>query len=168
MASENRIRRNILNIIKRRFPEINEEIRLLIEKGINDATALYLDEKKIQIDWETQETKKLYTRIARKVIANLRNKNTNVLVKVINGDICGSNLGHMTHRELHPDLWEQIDKKIGKATERPNPFDMPDGMHKCKKCKNMKTTWYQLQTRSADEPMTTFVTCHVCNNRWRF
>lgn len=32
----------------------------------------------------------------------------------------------------------------------------------CSKCKEKKTTYYQLQTRSADEPMTTFVTCVVC------
>tara|TARA_R110002074_G_scaffold394622_1_gene582123 strand:- start:1165 stop:1674 length:510 start_codon:yes stop_codon:yes gene_type:complete len=42
------------------------------------------------------------------------------------------------------------------------------GMFKCGKCKSMKTTYYQMQTRSADEPMTTFVTCMNCNNRWRF
>jgi transcription elongation factor S-II len=29
-------------------------------------------------------------------------------------------------------------------------------------------TYYQLQTRSADEPMTTFVTCVNCDNRWKF
>jgi transcription elongation factor S-II len=39
---------------------------------------------------------------------------------------------------------------------------------KCGKCKQRKTTYYQMQTRSADEPMTTFVTCLVCENRWKF
>jgi transcription elongation factor S-II len=29
----------------------------------------------------------------------------------------------------------------------------------CPKCKNKKCTYYQMQTRSADEPMTTFLTC---------
>ncbi|KAL4444245.1 hypothetical protein ABPG75_011982 [Micractinium tetrahymenae] len=38
----------------------------------------------------------------------------------------------------------------------------------CGKCRQRKTTYYQMQTRSADEPMTTFVTCLVCNNRWKF
>lgn len=38
----------------------------------------------------------------------------------------------------------------------------------CGKCRQRKTTYYQMQTRSADEPMTTFVTCLNCNNRWKF
>lgn len=42
-----------------------------------------------------------------------------------------------------------------------------EGMLKCGKCKGKKTTYYQMQTRSADEPMTTFVTCHDCGNKWK-
>ncbi|SGY38083.1 BQ5605_C003g01955 [Microbotryum silenes-dioicae] len=38
----------------------------------------------------------------------------------------------------------------------------------CGKCKQRRTMYYQMQTRSADEPMTTFVTCLNCNNRWKF
>lgn len=38
----------------------------------------------------------------------------------------------------------------------------------CGKCGSWRTDYYQLQTRSADEPMTTFVTCFHCNHRWRF
>ena len=37
----------------------------------------------------------------------------------------------------------------------------------CHKCKSKKCSYYQLQTRSADEPMTTFVTCLNCNARWK-
>ena len=35
------------------------------------------------------------------------------------------------------------------------------------KCKGNKCRYYQMQTRSADEPMTTFVTCLSCANRWK-
>jgi transcription elongation factor S-II len=42
-----------------------------------------------------------------------------------------------------------------------------EGLFKCGKCNSTKTTYYQMQTRSADEPMTTFVTCMSCNNRWK-
>lgn len=38
----------------------------------------------------------------------------------------------------------------------------------CGKCRQRKCTYYQMQTRSADEPMTTFVQCTVCNNAWKF
>ncbi|KAG8929841.1 RNA polymerase II elongation factor [Tulasnella sp. 418] len=39
---------------------------------------------------------------------------------------------------------------------------------KCGRCKQRKTRYRQAQTRSADEPMTTFVTCTNCGNRWKF
>lgn len=41
------------------------------------------------------------------------------------------------------------------------------GLFKCGRCKSTKTTHYQKQTRSADEPMTVFVQCTNCSNRWR-
>jgi transcription elongation factor S-II len=37
----------------------------------------------------------------------------------------------------------------------------------CKKCKSKKTTYYQQQTRGADEPMTNFVSCLECGNKWK-
>jgi len=38
----------------------------------------------------------------------------------------------------------------------------------CGKCKKRNCTYNQLQTRSADEPMTTFVMCNECGHRWKF
>lgn len=37
----------------------------------------------------------------------------------------------------------------------------------CGRCKSVKTTSTQKQTRSADEPMTVFVLCLNCGNRWK-
>lgn len=42
-----------------------------------------------------------------------------------------------------------------------------DGFFKCGRCKSMKTTYYQMQTRSADEPMTVFVSCLNCEKNWK-
>ncbi|ORY33014.1 transcription factor S-II, central domain-domain-containing protein [Naematelia encephala] len=52
-------------------------------------------------------------------------------------------------------------KAVGETTAETDAF-------KCGKCGARKTTYYQMQTRSADEPMTTFVTCTNCKNRWKF
>lgn len=38
----------------------------------------------------------------------------------------------------------------------------------CGKCRKKNCTYNQMQTRSADEPMTTFVLCMECGNRWKF
>ena len=53
-------------------------------------------------------------------------------------------------------------KYVGKVEDQEH-----DGFFKCGKCKTYKTTYTQAQTRSADEPMTTFVLCLNCNNRWK-
>jgi DNA-directed RNA polymerase subunit M/transcription elongation factor TFIIS len=42
-----------------------------------------------------------------------------------------------------------------------------EGFFTCMRCKSKKTSYYQLQTRSADEPMTTFVTCLNCDRNWK-
>ena len=44
---------------------------------------------------------------------------------------------------------------------------MDSPMHQCAKCKSRKVTYYSLQTRSADEPMTQFFTCHGCKRVWK-
>jgi transcription elongation factor S-II len=46
-------------------------------------------------------------------------------------------------------------------------IDPNKGEFKCRKCKGTKTTHYSMQTRSSDEPMTVFVCCLTCGNRWR-
>lgn len=56
---------------------------------------------------------------------------------------------------------ENLKKKTDKA------FAPQEGLFQCGRCKSKKTTHYQLQTRSADEPMTTFVTCLNCHKRWK-
>jgi transcription elongation factor S-II len=47
-------------------------------------------------------------------------------------------------------------------------MEMQKGSFQCKQCKSWDTTYTQKQTRSADEPMTTFVLCLACGSRWKF
>lgn len=48
------------------------------------------------------------------------------------------------------------------------PFQVEEGIDECKKCGSKRTYSYQKQTRSADEPMTTFSQCTNCGKRWRY
>jgi len=37
----------------------------------------------------------------------------------------------------------------------------------CRRCKQSNCAYTEVQTRSADEPMTLFVLCENCGNRWK-
>ena len=69
---------------------------------------------------------------------------------------------------------EQLKKKIEEYKEVCiNNAQMVTGggtktdLFKCRKCKSNDCSYFQLQTRSADEPMTTYVWCYGCGNRWK-
>ena len=48
------------------------------------------------------------------------------------------------------------------------PFEVAEGVLKCPKCSHMKTFSFSKQTRSADEPMTTFSQCVKCKHKWTY
>ena len=66
------------------------------------------------------------------------------------------------------DFSEQKFKEYKQFKYLSEPLQVCEGIHTCCKCKSKKTYSYQLQTRSSDEPMTNFVTCAECGNKWKF
>jgi DNA-directed RNA polymerase subunit M/transcription elongation factor TFIIS len=95
-------------------------------------------------------------------------QNKSLLEKMLKNDITVHNLCvNMKPEEIFPEIYESYYK--AKHDEESVPVqELPDGMFKCWKCKSKKTTYYQMQIRSADESITTFVTCQNCHNRWKF
>lgn len=70
------------------------------------------------------------------------------------------------HREsLNPDKWSKLYKARTNEEFKKRPRK---GMHRCQKCKSWSTEHHQIQSSSADEPMTTHVVCLDCNHRWKF
>jgi transcription elongation factor S-II len=76
----------------------------------------------------------------------------------------------MTVVELSPKRWKaQIEAQIAKEKHLYSPSGNASIYFYCSSCKKKtKCDYYQMQTRSADEPMTTFVTCLECDRRWKF
>ena len=74
---------------------------------------------------------------------------------------------NMRPEKLWPDgpCAKAVDEKIHKEMRQEfltQEFKNQDGFFTCNTCKSKKTTYYPLQTRSAEEPMTTFVSCLNC------
>ena len=78
-------------------------------------------------------------------------------------------LAFMTHQEMDPKRWEKlINEKAKRDEKKYERTQKISSEFTCRKCKSKDCSYYQMQTRSADEPMTTFVTCENCGNRWKF
>lgn len=101
---------------------------------------------------------------------NLR-ENFKLCAGIYAGDIAPEDFVKMTTAEMQSDDLKSKDNEYIKdsllASQMASVAADTD-MFKCSRCKQRKCTYAQLQTRSCDEPMTTFVTCTVCGNRWKF
>lgn len=123
-------------------------------------------------DQNPKNTKKYKVQLMSK-ISNLKDpKNPNLRQSFINGLITAERLATMTTQEMMSDELKQKNEKFEKenlseAQTAVNAGTETD-MFVCGKCKGKKCTYTQLQTRSSDEPMTTFVFCMDCGNRWKF
>lgn len=138
-----------------------------IEKGIFNWAIQHASKHNIVKKWSNTFFITLYIDRLRSVYNNL--KKPDVASAVISGNIKSQDIAFMTHQEICPEKWKQLieDKKIrDKQKYEPNIEASTDNFT-CNKCKSKKCTYYQLQTRSADEPMTTFVTCLECGKRWK-
>ena len=138
-----------------------------IEKGIFNWAIQHASKNNIVKKWSNPFFVTLYIDHLRSVYINL--KKPDVSSAVLSGNIKSQEIAFMTHQEICPEKWKQLieDKKVrDKQKYEPNIEASTDNFT-CNKCKSKKCTYYQLQTRSADEPMTTFVTCLECGKRWK-
>jgi len=135
-----------------------EELAELIEE------AIFLNYK---------STNPRYKNTVRSRVFNLRDKkNAELRENVLCGVITPERIAVMKPEEMASDevkkqreayIKEGIDASRLAVIQGTKSSDL-----KCGKCGLRNCTYNQLQTRSADEPMTTFVMCNECGNRWKF
>ena len=139
-----------------------------LEKGIYNYTVQQSNNKNIIKKWSNSQFVTLYLEKFKTILSNL--KFTNVLSSLKNKKYKAHELAFMSHQEICPELWKKLieDKKIRDENKFKPKLEASTDDFTCLKCKSKKCSYYQLQTRSADEPMTTFVSCLECGNRWKF
>ena len=157
--------------LKNKMEEIfNSNIKLNIannlEKGIYNITLENATEKKIVKKWDNSIFVKLYLIKYKSIFNNL----TKLLIQeILNKSIKPHQLAYMSHQELQPEKWKLLleAKKIKDENRYTPKIEASTNDFTCRRCKSDRCWHYQLQTRSADEPMTTYVTCLDCSNKWK-
>tara|TARA_B110000438_G_scaffold182661_1_gene174585 strand:- start:51 stop:560 length:510 start_codon:yes stop_codon:yes gene_type:complete len=161
------IRLNFKKIIK------NSKMAKNLEIGIYNYTIKQSRMKKIIRNWDNGKFKEIYLYRFKTIYDNLNPKssirNANLLKRLKNGTISPAKLAFMSHYEMFPEIWKVLIEKKGKRDKLTGVVDLSSATDefKCYKCKQKNCSYYQLQTRSADEPMTTYVSCLNCGNNWK-
>jgi DNA-directed RNA polymerase subunit M/transcription elongation factor TFIIS len=163
--------------IRKRFeeiglsPELTKELEAaLLERSIRECVDLV-----VEVGWANPIFCNHYRGRCLQIFENTNPgsyvKNpTNWLEKLQKGEVLPAQFAEMSNVDLHVGRWkEQIEKQIEKDKHMYSNKGCASIYLYCSVCKKKsRCDYYQMQTRSADEPMTTFVTCLECDKRWKF
>jgi len=135
--------------------------RAIYNYAIKEATT-----RKIIKKWENPYFTQLYVDRLRTIIRNLSEE---AIANINSGETSVQTFAFMTHQEMNPERWASLIQQKAKrdASKFNNNIEASTDMYKCKKCRSKRCTYYEMQTRSADEPATIFVTCLDCGKHWR-
>ena len=171
-VDQKEFRNNIINKLDL-FIE-NTKISKNLEKSIFNYSIKKAKSKNVVRKWENKYFIQIYVDRFKTIYFNLNPKistcNKELFNNIKSKKIKAKQLTYMNHQEMNRKKWDKlIQEKIKRDKNLTNDnLCAATDEFKCYKCKKRKCTYYQLQTRSADEPMTTFVTCLNCGNRWKF
>jgi DNA-directed RNA polymerase subunit M/transcription elongation factor TFIIS len=149
------------NIIGNNITAIN------LEKGVFNYSLKEATSRKLIKKWENPDFVQVYLDRLRTIYINLKNKD--ILALLQSKELLPQSFASMTHQEMNPTRWKELlEQKMKRdANKFTTNIQASTDMFTCKKCKSKRCTYYELQTRSADEPATIFVTCLDCGKNWK-
>ena len=163
------------NLVKK-FNKIirNKKISMTLERAIFNYSIQIAKKKMIVRKWDNEPFVQIYMDRVKSIYININPKSSvknKILLKNLKKkNLTPQKLAFMSHQEMKPELWKQMIQNKIERIKQSTKVDMSAATDEfeCYKCRKRVCTYYQLQTRSADEPMTTFITCMNCGNHWRF
>ena len=145
----------------------NEKQSSNLEKGIFNYSLKEATSRKVVKKWDNPYFVQIYTDHLRSIMIPIQT--TTMLEQMRTNKIKAHTIAFMTHQELMPEKWEPLIQAKMKRdkTKYDTTIKANTDTFTCKKCHSKNCTYYQQQTRSSDEPMTTFVSCLDCGKNWR-
>ena len=153
----------------------DRELSRKIESSIFNYSVLKSDNNNIIPSWDNPDFISIYINKSRGIYLNLDENsyvgNKTFINKIKEEDFKIEQIAFLKPPHVFPEVWfhiidenerkEEILKKC-ESEASSNKFQCPN-----RKCRARKTVYNEVQTRSADEPMTIFITCLVCGKRWK-
>ena len=129
-----------------------------IEKSIFNYSIDKAQEYKIIKRWDNPFFVQIYLDKFKMIYFTIKKDEIKEKIKI--GLLITKDLAYKTHQEIYPEKWKQMmdNKKIRLENKYFPKIEASTDNFECRRCKKNRCTYYQAQTRSADEPMTTFVT----------
>jgi DNA-directed RNA polymerase subunit M/transcription elongation factor TFIIS len=152
---------------------LTEEQRTALERGIYNTALAEAKEHGVRRHWDNPDFAAIYKTIARRTVSNVDPAtyvgNARLLERLKDGEFTADAIASMTHRELYPEHWQALaDEQLKRETTMlEGSHEEGSDMFKCKRCGKSRTRYWEMQTRSADEPMTIFIRCLNCGKEWR-
>ncbi len=167
------MRQKVKSIIKSRCGFLSEPDQIDFERGIYNFTIEDSKRRIVHSVWENPEFTQLYLINARRTIANMDPvsyiQNARLLERFREGEFRPHAIAFMNYSDLFPEKWGAMIELAIKREAKMLEVDksMATDMFKCSRCGKRQCTYYEMQTRSADEPMTQFIRCLNCGKQWR-
>jgi DNA-directed RNA polymerase subunit M/transcription elongation factor TFIIS len=153
--------------------DIDETSQINLEKGMYNASIQESKKRNIQRNWDNPLFKHVYMSTVRRTMNNMSPKSyvkgLRLLERLKEEEFAIQQIPFMTYDELCPEHWRShIDLRLKRETRLlEGNKEMATDAYKCSKCSKRQCVYYELQTRSADEPMTQFILCLNCGKQWR-
>ncbi|XP_043695809.1 transcription elongation factor TFIIS-like isoform X3 [Telopea speciosissima] len=169
-AMRDKLRENLAEAFSRVSNEVDEDIRDEVNAYDPIRVAVSVESALFEKWGRSNGAQKFKYR---SIMFNIQDpKNPDLRRRVLLGQIKPERLLVMTPNELASDQRRQENNQIKEKAlfecERGGAPKATTDQFRCGRCGQRKCTYHQMQTRSADEPMTTYVTCVNCNNHWKF